>query len=48
MLLETICENDIITKIRNSQRVNESQKQEFINLICYFTPWEIEELKLLM
>ena len=48
MYIENICENDIITKIKTSSLIDEGQKQAFINLISYFTPVEIEELKFLI
>jgi hypothetical protein len=48
MFTENICENDIITKIKTSNQMDEAQKQDFINLISYFTPVEIEELKFLI
>lgn len=48
MILENICENDIVTQIQISEQVDPNQKQEFINLISYFTPMEIEQLRLLL
>lgn len=48
MIIENICENDIITKIKTSSLIDQFQKQDFLNLISYFTPNEIEELKLLI
>ncbi|EKE26268.1 MAG: hypothetical protein ACD_4C00350G0004 [uncultured bacterium (gcode 4)] len=49
MLVENIYETDIITKIKTSILIeSEEEKQNFINLISYFTPKELEELRLLI
>lgn len=47
MIVENICEIDIITKISWSD-MDKSQKDDFIKLISYFTPKEIEELRLIL
>lgn len=43
-----IVESDIITKIQNSSKIDTKEKQSFLHLIMYFTPMEIEELKLII
>lgn len=45
---EDLVETDIQSKIRNSKNIDENEKQSFLNLLMYFTPWEIEELKLII
>lgn len=47
-LTENIVETDIVTKIKNSTRISQSEKDSFIHLIMYFTPIEIEELRMLI
>lgn len=39
---------DITTKIQNSSKIDEKEKNSFLHLIMYFTPSEIEELKLII
>lgn len=43
-----IIEPSILDMIRNSTKIEESEKREFISLIMYFTPMEIEELRLII
>jgi len=45
---ENIIESDIITKIQFSNKIDTKEKESFLHLIMYFTPWEIEELKLII
>ena len=47
MIVENICEMDIVTKISTSD-MDQAQKDDFIKLISYFTPKEIEELRLIL
>ena len=46
--IEDIVESDIVDKIRNSKNIDDTEKQNFLSLIMYFTPSEIEELKLII
>ncbi|EKE27592.1 MAG: hypothetical protein ACD_3C00188G0008 [uncultured bacterium (gcode 4)] len=48
MKTEQIVENDIIVRLQNSIVINDDERQTFLSLIMYFTPWEIEELKLMI
>lgn len=48
MITEKIVESDIFIKIHNSSKISTEEKQSFLNLIMYFTPIEIEELKLII
>lgn len=43
-----LIETDIQTKILTSEEIPPEQKNQFLNLISYFTPMEIEELRLLL
>lgn len=45
---DIIYESDISTKIINSKFLNQEEKQSFLKLIIYFTPQEIEELRLII
>lgn len=42
-----IVESDITTKIHNSS-LPEKEKENFLKLLSYFTPAEIEELKMIL
>ncbi len=42
-----IVESDITTKIHNSS-LPEKEKENFLKLLSYFTPLEIEELKMIL
>lgn len=43
-----IIESDIIQKIQSSTKIEQKEKDSFLHLIMYFTPSEIEELKLII
>ncbi len=45
---EDIVETEIVDKIRNSKNIDDNEKQNFLSLIMYFTPAEIEELKMII
>lgn len=48
MVEEKIIEQDIVTKIQNSKEINPKEKKSLLHLIMYFTPREIEELRLII
>lgn len=48
MKTEQIVQNDILVLIRNSPVISADEKETFLSLIMYFTPSEIEELKLMI
>ena len=43
-----LVEVPITDKIRNSIKLDDDEKEQFLNLILYFTPSEIEELRMLV
>lgn len=43
-----LIESDIVTKIQNSSKIEQKEKESFLHLIMYFTPIELEELKLII
>ena len=45
---EQLVESDILTKIQYSDKIDSKEKESFLHLIMYFTPGEIEELKLII
>lgn len=45
MTVEILYESDIRTKITNSFILSEEEKNNFLKLLSYFTPDEIDELK---
>jgi len=48
MKQENIIETDILTKIQNSDKIDANERNSLLHLIMYFTPTEIEELKLII
>lgn len=44
---EMLVESDMVTRISNSS-LDEHEKQNFLHLLAYFTPAELEELKELL
>ena len=42
---QILVEVPIIDKITDSTTLTEEEKEQFLNLICYFTPEEIEDLR---
>jgi hypothetical protein len=48
MITEKLIESDILVRIMTSNKIDASEKQSFAHLISYFTPSEIEELKLIL
>lgn len=45
---ENIIESDILIKIQNSNKIDAIERNSLLHLIMYFTPTEIEELKLII
>ena len=45
---QILLEPDIRTKIAFSKKMEEREKKDFMNLLPYLTPLELEELKLLI
>lgn len=43
-----IVESKIETRILNSEKIDDKEKRNLLSLISYFTPSEIEELKLII
>ncbi|MDD2565449.1 MAG: hypothetical protein PHZ26_00160 [Candidatus Gracilibacteria bacterium] len=48
MQQENLIESDILTKIQNSDKIDSKERNSFLHLIMYFTPNEIEELRLII
>lgn len=47
-MLEMLIETDIASKIRTSEVLKPEEKNHFLHLLSYFTPREIDELRLLL
>lgn len=43
-----IVETDIESQIRVSETLSPEEKEQFLHLLSYFTPGELEELKMLL
>ncbi|MDD2891919.1 MAG: hypothetical protein PHQ95_03060 [Candidatus Gracilibacteria bacterium] len=43
-----LIETDIVSKIRTSEKIGPAEKNNFLHLLSYFTPGEIDELRLLL
>ena len=43
-----IIETDIASKIRTSEMLKPEEKNTFLHLLSYFTPGELDELRLLL
>ena len=41
-------ETDIVSKIRTSEAIGPDEKNHFLHLLSYFTPGELDELRLLL
>lgn len=43
-----LIETDIASKIRTSEAIGSEEKNHFLHLLSYFTPGELDELRLLL
>ncbi len=48
IMIYTLIETDIASKIRTSNAIGPEEKNHFLHLLSYFTPGEIDELRLLL
>lgn len=48
MQTQSIIESDIASKIMNSDKIDDIERNNFLNLLSYFTQQEIEELKMII
>ncbi|MDD5376994.1 MAG: hypothetical protein PHH16_02645 [Candidatus Gracilibacteria bacterium] len=47
-MIYTLIETDIESKIRTSETLKPEEKNHFLHLLSYFTPGELDELRLLL
>ncbi len=47
-MIYNIVETDIASKIRTSEMIGSDEKNHFLHLLSYFTPGELDELRLLL
>ncbi|EKD29614.1 MAG: hypothetical protein ACD_78C00336G0004 [uncultured bacterium (gcode 4)] len=47
-MIYNLIETDIASKIRTSKAIGPEEKNHFLHLLSYFTPGEIDELRLLL
>lgn len=47
-MIYNIVETDIASKIRTSEMISNDEKNHFLHLLSYFTPGELDELRLLL
>ncbi len=47
-IMDYLVQTDIESQIRSSQTIGADEKNHFLHLLSYFTPRELDELRLLL